>query len=308
MRELHSPCADLDPRRMAVNLQFTINSKKLPHYQNWPKLVDDGLLHWSERGVNAAERFFAEFKRVAAVQKKYNDNTAGGLIGSLAEILDAIRRPSKGRPRENVASMKGGEALPYYVSDLRYLNSVTGVPSDKLKQIAQDLDEKKITPEEAQEKRAAIQDNDKSAQDVDRQEFRNNGDEYFIEVKDNAHTARAKHSDGAQIDRLCAVVRARDRSQPLRAGKRMAALSLASGQGFQELFVTGVGQFYVDFGIHIFVEGEHYTPDNVRELWELAEHKEVRDKGEQLKGNKASRASNMVYADAAALPVKPSGD
>ncbi|MDT8998214.1 DUF4157 domain-containing protein [Paucibacter sp. APW11] len=242
--------AALNHQSLANNLSFVVDIKGVPEYAGFPELVIDGAQKWAGLGVDIGQ-FFSEFDRLNKIPSKWVAETAGGMIGAIAEIADALRAPAPGR--DSVKGMLGGEYLGYAAADLQ--NNPGALGGDDLRRL-------KATSDVAEQQRILAS----LKQDVDRRELRANGDEYYIEVKDNAHTARVKHSGGAQVDRLCAVVAKMNRDAP--GPQRFAALSLASGRGFQELFLSGVGQIYIHFGLHIFVEGKHYTPEDIRALWD----------------------------------------
>jgi hypothetical protein len=94
------------------------------------------------------------------------------------------------------------------------------------------------------------------------------GNEYWIEVKFDAQTATQKHSDPAQLDRLCATVRHADRAQPLdKGGRRSPAVAVVSPTGTDEIFRKKAAENYVHFGVHLFPAGTHLTPEEVRRRW-----------------------------------------
>lgn len=272
----------LKHQSLADNLSFVVDVKGVPEYAVFPELVIDGAQRWVDRGVDIGQ-FFSEFDRLNKIPSKWVAETAGGMIGAIAEIVDALRAPAPGR--DSIAGMLGGEYLGYEATDL--VDNPGALGGDDLRRFnaTSDLAEKQ-------------QILDALKQDVDRREIRANGDEYYLEVKDNAHTARVKHSSGAQVDRLCAVVSKMNRDAP--GPQRFAALSLASGRGFQELFLSSVGEIYMHFGLHVFVEGRHYTPKDIIDIW----NDQASERDAHLLNR--SKASATTYLDAGEL-LPPTG-
>src|SRR4029078_6541262 len=157
-----------------------------PHYVNFVDEVCQGLIRWDKAGLNAALVFAELFKGLNNKFEKFTAPSAGAMRGKVAEIRDGLRAGREAHVKE----MRGGKYEPYEVKDAAL--GLESVPRQNLVKTAED----KKSP--AAEVYTA---------DVDRVEVDTSGNEYWIEVKFDAHTATQKHSDAAQIDRLCATVR-----------------------------------------------------------------------------------------------------
>jgi hypothetical protein len=216
-------------------------------YKGWVAEVRAGIVRWDKLGLNAAVVLGDLFKGLNNKIEKWGTNDAGAMRGKVAEIRDALR---PGR-EANVADMRGGKYQPYQTSD-----TVGGLVSVPHQQLAHQVDVGKSAAGFTFEA------------DVDRVDVDKHGNEYWIEVKFDAHTATQKHSDPAQLDRLCATVRHADREKPLDKGRRrIPAVSVVSPTGTDEIFRKKAAENYVHFGVHLFLAGEHLTPEGVRRRW-----------------------------------------
>jgi hypothetical protein len=267
-----NPSLKFDQDRVAKQLHWFISKgprdtqskTKAPEighseYAAFPTEVFDGLERLAHRGIDAARIHAALFEKLDDTYKTFNASTAGSMRGTVAEIRDALRPGQETR----IQTMRGGGYQPYGLQD-----TVLGTESVPAQQLKDQQGEWTAKPEarsgvplELAELKA----------DVDRVDVLPSGDEFWVEVKFDVVTATNKHSDPAQIDRLCATVRHADRISPLKVGRRIPAVSIVSNKDVDKLlFVSTACQNYVRFGVHLFIAGVHLSPVDVRQGWDKA--------------------------------------